>query len=81
MTIASIAKSPQFIALNPGDAKTVTICIPNMQALKANSVEEIRALKLSKLNWFSDTNYILTLQVKMSDDSEGKGGTSNALIN
>ena len=52
-----------------------------MGALKAKSVEEIRALKLSKLNWFSDTNYILTLQVKMSDDSEGKGGTSNALIN
>ena len=52
-----------------------------MDVLKAKSVEEIRALKLSKLDWYSDTNNVLTLQVKMSDNSEGKAGTSQALSN
>jgi hypothetical protein len=52
-----------------------------MEVLKAKSVEEIKALRLSKLEWWSDTNYVLTLQVKMSDNSEGKAGTGCALSN
>jgi hypothetical protein len=45
-----------------------------MEVLKAKSVEEIKALKLSKLGWHSDVNYVRTLQVQMSDDSEAKAG-------
>ncbi len=47
-----------------------------MDKLKAKSVDEIRALRLSKLESYADSNYLRTLLVKMSDDSEGKGGTS-----
>ncbi len=52
-----------------------------MEVLKTKSVEEIKALRLSKLEWYSDNGYVLTLQVKMSDNSEGKAGTSCALSN
>lgn len=52
-----------------------------MEVLKAKSVEEIKALRLSKLEWYSDANCVYTLQVKMSDNSEGKAGTSCALNN
>ena len=52
-----------------------------MEVLKAKSVEEIKALRLSKLEWYSDANCVYTLQVKMSDNSEGKAGTSCALSN
>ena len=81
VTIASIAKSPQFIAKTPGDARTGAVCIPTMEVLKAKSVKEIKALKLCKLDWNSNNPNLLTLQVKMSDNSEGKAGTSNPLIN
>ena len=80
MTIASISKSSQFIGQNPGDAITGKICVPTMETLSTKSVEEIRALRLSKLEWWTDDNNILTPQVKMSDDSNGKAGTY-ALIN
>jgi hypothetical protein len=52
-----------------------------MEVLQAKSVDEIKALRLSKLDWYSDNNCVYTLQVKMSDNSEGKAGTSNALSN
>ena len=80
-TIASIAKSPQFIGKTPGQAKTGAICVPTMEVLQAKSVDEIKALRLSKLDWYSDNNCVYTLQVKMSDNSEGKAGTSNASNN
>ena len=80
-TIASIAKSPQFICKTPGDARTGTVCVPTMEVLKAKSVEEIKSLTLKKLEWFCNNPNIYTLQVKMSDNSEGKAGTSNPLVN
>jgi hypothetical protein len=80
-TIASIAKSPQFICKTPGDARTGTVCVPTMEVLKAKSVEEIKALKLRKLEWHSNNPNLITLQVKMSDNSEGKAGTEQPLIN
>jgi DNA polymerase III sliding clamp (beta) subunit (PCNA family) len=46
-----------------------------MDKLKAKSVDEIRALRLSKLESYVDSSYLRTLLVKMSDDSEGKAGT------
>ena len=49
VTIASIAKSPQFICKTPGQVKTGTVCVPSMEVLKAKSVEEIKALRLTKL--------------------------------
>jgi len=78
-TIASIAKSPQFICKTPGDARTGTVCVPTMEVLKAKSVEEIKSLTLKKLEWFCNNPNLITLQVKMSDNSEGKAGTSNPL--
>jgi hypothetical protein len=80
-TIASIAKSPQFICKTPDDARTGTVCVPTMEVLKAKSVEEIKSLTLKKMEWNCCSPYIYTLQVKMSDNSEGKAGTNQSLIN
>ena len=61
LTLASIDKSPQFIGKKPGDRRTGTVCVPTMEVLKAKSIEEIRALKLCKLGWFSCNPYLYVL--------------------